>query len=316
MSLVIPNTLGSRTTSIQLSDLDENFEYFRDELNPYVNAISIGVSNAVTLNGALSVTGNSSVTGNVLINTLTTPSTYTPKLTVNAGSLGTTAGNTRDMAVFYNTNSNANYLRLFQLRNTTGSDWTTSTTRLQIVTDVTPQAYIDFNPPSGNYGIAFGTGTTLTERLRIDVNGTVSLASGSGLSISATGVTSPAATDGNVFSGIYTPIQVSTNTNVGAVTFVDCQYMRVGLAVTVSGQITITATTAATDTIVKMSLPIASNFSSSRQLAGVGSSVTTPYAVNNIAIMADATNDCVELRLRPSVNTALNYNFSFTYRIT
>lgn len=116
-------------------------------------------------------------------------------------------------------------------------------------------------------------------------------------------------------SGTYTPTAVSTNTNVASVTFSECQYMRVGLAVTVSGQLAITATTAATDTIVKISLPIASNFSASRNLAGVGSSLTTPYAVNNIAIMADATNDCVELRLRPSVNTALNYNFSFTYRI-
>jgi hypothetical protein len=57
MSLVIPNTLGSRTASIELADLDENFEYFRDELNPYVNAITVGAANAVTLNGTLTAGG-------------------------------------------------------------------------------------------------------------------------------------------------------------------------------------------------------------------------------------------------------------------
>ena len=134
-----------------------------------------------------------------------------------------------------------------------------------------------------------------------------------GIQTSRTGVTSPAATDGNVFSGTYTPIQVSTNTNVDSVTFGALQYIRVGTVITVCGQIAIDATTATTDTIVKMSLPIASNFASSRQLAGVGSSLTTPYAANNLAIIADTTNDCVEIRLRPSVNTSLTYNFIFNY---
>jgi enamine deaminase RidA (YjgF/YER057c/UK114 family) len=136
-----------------------------------------------------------------------------------------------------------------------------------------------------------------------------------GIKTSRSGVTSPATTDGNIFSGTYTPIQVSTNTNVDSLTFGACQYMRVGDVVTVSGQIGIDATTATTDTVAKMSVPIASNFTSSRQLAGVGSSLTTPYAANNLAIIADTTNDCVEIRLRPSVNTALNYNFTFTYAV-
>jgi len=136
-----------------------------------------------------------------------------------------------------------------------------------------------------------------------------------GIQTSRTGVTSPAATDGNIFSGTYTPTQVSTNTNVDSVTFSIGQYMRVGATVTVSGQIVIDATTATTDTVVKMSVPIASNFSSTRNLGGDGASITTPFVANTLVFLADTTNDCVEIRLRPTVNTAVTYNFSFMYLV-
>jgi len=111
MSLVIPNTLGSRTASIELADLDENFEYFRDELNPYVNAITVGAANAVTLNGtttlssaltyggvalANSVTGTGSM---VLSNNPTITGTLTASgaisLTSNTASTSTTTGSAR-----------------------------------------------------------------------------------------------------------------------------------------------------------------------------------------------------------------------------
>ncbi len=138
---------------------------------------------------------------------------------------------------------------------------------------------------------------------------------GGGLLITRDAVTSPVAGDGNVFSGTYAAAQVSTNTNVASVSFGTCQYMRVGSVVTVSGQIAITATTAATDTIVQMSLPIASAFSTSRQLGGTGLAITTPYGTNTLSVHASSTNDCAELRLKPSVNTSLTYNFSFTYQV-
>ena len=137
-----------------------------------------------------------------------------------------------------------------------------------------------------------------------------------GIQTSRTGVTSPATTDGNVFSGTYTPQQVLTNTNVAAVSFIICQYMRVGNVVTVSGQIAITATTAATDTVVKMTVPVTTLFGSSRQLGGAGVAITTPYAQNSLAFLADTVNESVDVRLRPTVNTSLTYNFSFTYLVS
>jgi hypothetical protein len=96
MSLVIPNTLGSRTESIELSDLDENFEYFRDQLNPYVNAIDIGAANAVTLNGTLNYAGvtlANSVTGTGSM-VLSVSPTITGTLNSNALSLTSTTAST------------------------------------------------------------------------------------------------------------------------------------------------------------------------------------------------------------------------------
>jgi hypothetical protein len=122
-------------------------------------------------------------------------------------------------------------------------------------------------------------------------------------------------TSGNVFSNTYTPTQLSTNTNVDSVTFSACQHLQVGNTVTVSGQLVIDATTATTDTIVRMSLPVATVFSSTRQLGGVGASATTPFAANSLVCVADTANNGVEVRLRPSVDTALAYNFSFTYQV-
>ena len=63
MSLIIPNSFGSKTTA-QLGDIDENFSYLKTNLDPYVNAITINgtdsnfASNA-TINGNLTLIGTS-----------------------------------------------------------------------------------------------------------------------------------------------------------------------------------------------------------------------------------------------------------------
>lgn len=164
-------------------------------------------------------------------------------------------------------------------------------------------------------GVATWLGTPSSANLAAavtDETGSGALVFGTAPTISDLTVTG---TSGNVFSGAYTPTQVSTNTNVDSVTFSEAQYLRVGNTVTVSGQIAIDATTATTDTIVKMSLPVASNFSATRNLGGTGASIGTPFVANSLVFLAETTNDCVEIRLRPSVNTSVTYNFSFTYRI-
>jgi hypothetical protein len=175
-------------------------------------------------------------------------------------------------------------------------------------------AYLSFK--TGN-----NTDSTLIQRIRIDSSADAStpakvVLTNAGLEISSTAVTSPAATDGNVFSGTYTPTQVSTNTNVDSIAFSASQYMRVGNVVTVSGLIQINPTLAATQTVVKFSLPIASAFASAFQLGGTGSSSSVGfYGTVNAAFMADTVNDCVEIRLTPTFTGAVDFRFHFTYRI-
>lgn len=159
------------------------------------------------------------------------------------------------------------------------------------------------------------TAITINASQNTSVSGNLSLSSGYGLSIARTAVTSPASTDGNVYSGTYTPSQVTTGTNVDAVTFTACQYMRVGSVVTVSGLIGIDATTANTDTIVYVSLPITSNIGASGNLGGAGESLASPYAGISVAITGNVANDCAEFRLRPTATTNINHSFSFTYQI-
>jgi hypothetical protein len=156
-------------------------------------------------------------TGNVGIGT-TSP---TAPLTIWGPNLGTVSGNTANLLSLDNGNGNGSYLNVFQLRNSNGTDWTTSTTRIRQVIDATGQGYIDFNPPNGMYGIAFGSGIccgstsiaveymriasggnvgigTTTPGAKLEVDGNVKLTSGSGASITFQ--------DGTVQSTAYTGV--------------------------------------------------------------------------------------------------------------
>jgi len=154
---------------------------------------------------------------------------------------------------------------------------------------------------AGNLGIA-----TLAPACALDVTG--------GIQTSRTAVTAPAATDGNVFSGTYTPTLTNT-TNVAASTAYECQYMRVGNTVTVSGQVDIDPTLAATDTVLGMTLPIASALAANRQLGGTAANSTAGRYGEGVAITADLTNDRAQFLLRPTSINNSSYGFSFTYRV-
>src|SRR5690606_32796918 len=97
----------------------------------------------------------------------------------------------------------------------------------------------------GNDRVGIGTGTP---SVKLEVNGDF-LAS-------------------NVLSGTYTPT-LTDSVNVTTSTAYACQYMRVGNVVTVSGKVDVTATTdGGTETILAISLPIASAFTQDYQAAG------------------------------------------------
>jgi hypothetical protein len=66
-------------------------------------------------------------------------------------------------------NGNGTLLHTYHHRHTDGADWTGDSTRIQQRIDVTPQGYIEFNPPGSTYGVAFGSGNNL-ETFRISAS--------------------------------------------------------------------------------------------------------------------------------------------------
>jgi hypothetical protein len=146
----------------------------------------------IRTDGSLVVNGN--------FNTNTTTVTT---LNINAGTLpGIPAGSTITGFTYAVNNGNVSQINLVETRFATGGDWTTASTKIQKRTDVTNQAYIEFNPSGASYGMAFGVGfATQTEALRIlsngnigigtsvaplklNVNGSIYMAAGSGSAIS------------------------------------------------------------------------------------------------------------------------------------
>ena len=142
------------------------------------------------------------------------------------------------------------------------------------------------------------------------------ITSGQGVQIARTAVTAPAASDGNIYSGTYTPT-LTNNANVTASTAAVCQYMRVGAVVTVSGTISGIAVTAAAVSTIDISLPIASNLSSLAQCAGSGAFYSaTLRAIGSGAIYGVSATDVARFDFLPSVAaTSQAIAFSFTYRV-
>ena len=169
-----------------------------------------------------------------------------------------------------------------------------------------PGRLMFFTTPSG--------ASTPTERLRIGADGLIAAQNNAGFSIARTLVTAPAATDGNVYSGTYTPTLTNT-TNIGASTSYQAQYMRVGNVVTVSGRANIDPTVTLTASEMGISLPIASNFTAANNLGGVGSIATTANEISSGGILADTTNDRATFRFLSGGTAARDYYFTFTYQI-
>ena len=112
-------------------------------------------------------------------------------------------------------------------------------------------------------------------------------------------------------SGVYTPTLTDT-TNVAVSTEYECQYMRVGSVVTVSGKVGIDPTGAGA-TEMGMSLPIASNFATTQQCAGTAANQVSG---DNVAtIEADVTADTAVFKFTAISTSDQIYYFSFTYKI-
>lgn len=113
-------------------------------------------------------------------------------------------------------------------------------------------------------------------------------------------------------SGVYTPTLTNV-ANLDASTAFQCQYMRVGSVVTVSGKVSVDPTLTATTTQLGISLPIASNIGAEEDCCGTASAKAISSQV--AAILGDATNDRAQMEWKATDITNQAMYFSFTYRI-
>lgn len=109
-------------------------------------------------------------------------------------------------------------------------------------------------------------------------------------------------------AGNYSPTLTAV-ANVAASTAYSCQYLRVGSTVTVSGRVDIDPTSATTETVLGISLPVASNFGASEDCGGVA---WAPDPSNGAAILADAANNRAQLQYFTTADIA-NRGFWFTF---
>lgn len=113
-------------------------------------------------------------------------------------------------------------------------------------------------------------------------------------------------------SGTYTPT-LSAITNVTSTVTRQCQWMRVGNVVTVSGQFDVTPTGNGL-TVVRISLPVASDFGTAFECGGAGHS--TLVGVHGASIIANAGFNLAELSFINTTGAVLDtMAFTFTYEV-
>lgn len=153
---------------------------------------------------------------------------------------------------------------------------------------------------------AYLTITTGTARKELTLND-AALTSGT----TPVATTNGRLTDGLIIAqGTYTPTATGV-TNVDSATGTVCQYLRVGNVVTVSGYVLVNPTSASTTTRVGLSLPVASDFTSTEQCAGIAGS---SYQEEGY-VTADTTEDRADLFVYAKDTSEHKVQFHFTYLV-
>lgn len=111
-------------------------------------------------------------------------------------------------------------------------------------------------------------------------------------------------------SGIYTPTLTNV-TNIAASTAYQCQYLRVGTTVSVSGKVDVDPTAAAASEL-GISLPIAADLASLQECAGAA--FASGIAGQGAAIVGDSGNDRASMRWVAVDVTNQPMYFTFSYR--
>ena len=111
--------------------------------------------------------------------------------------------------------------------------------------------------------------------------------------------------------GTYTPTLTNT-LNLDGSTANQCFYLRIGTVVHVAGTLSANPT-AAGDTQLGISIPVASAFTDALQLGGTA--VSSAVAGLCAAIMSDATNDRALMRWVAVDTSDRAFNFTFSYSV-
>lgn len=149
---------------------------------------------------------------------------------------------------------------------------------------------------SGAKGLVPATGGGTTNYLRADLT-----------------FANPIASIPTLAHGTYTPT-LANIANGNVLTASVCQYHRVGSVVTVSGKFNASVTTGTTQTVISLTLPIASALANDNECGGAGGGYNAT-AVIPLYVNAEPTNNVARVIFVPPNTTARDYWFSFTYRI-
>jgi hypothetical protein len=232
----------------------------------------------------LQITGTAKITGNVGIGT-GSDSSYPLKIQRSSGGVGLQVVN----------------------------DSTYSQVRLQS-SGTNQSAYLTLNTTGTGSGVIQ---INDTDRVSVYANGQLRLHSytsttsfsGTAVGLLAYDAFGQVITQGNLpQSGNYTPTLTGVS-NVNATTAYNCQYIRVGDVVSVSGRLEVDATTANTLTIVSVSLPYNTTFANAHQCNGVLT------AEDNICGIILGVGTAADLRFTPPNTGSFNYFFTLHFQI-
>jgi hypothetical protein len=162
-----------------------------------------------------------------------------------------------------------------------------------------------------NTALSFGTNNV--GRLTISAAGGLYASS---IHNNASGAGSGSTTQQFIASGTYVPTLTGI-TNVASTGVGDAQWLRVGNVVTVSGRLIVTPTAGGSlTTVTAISLPLASNITSSDQVGGcAGNSGNTVSTGVTPTITGDAATDTARLAFGAASTVPVIFSYHFTYVI-
>jgi hypothetical protein len=116
-------------------------------------------------------------------------------------------------------------------------------------------------------------------------------------------------------SGTYTPALTNV-ANAGSLTSDGAQYMRVGNTVTVSGRFQLLPTAGATLTRIRLTIPVASDFTDSNNVECMGSANTSSASGHTPGIIqSNNANNEAEVLFYSNTTGSTVVIFHFTYRV-